>query len=284
MTEAIRATLSRLSLKLQSAGIDNPRLDVRLLIAAATERDPQDIWLHDSQILSSQEISQVEAYVERRRCGEPVSRITGEREFWGLPYRLSAGTLDPRPDSETLVSASLSMMSQKANPPESILDVGTGTGCLLFSLMTEWPEVRGVGIDIELDAVLTARQNASVLKTANQPAFLVGNWLSSLSDRYDVIISNPPYVSSSEIDNLQREVIFFDPRRALDGGPDGLTAYRQLIPECRDHLAIGGLLVLEVGAGQDRDVKKLLSAAGLEKIEVHPDLSGHIRCITSWAP
>ena len=276
-------TLTQLTLVLEQARFETPRLDARILIAAATNKEPQDILLHEELELSPEQTSRLDKLVTRRCAGEPISRILGEREFWGLRFRLSPDTLDPRPDSETLISTIMSITKEDKAKPRQILDVGTGTGCLLLSLLNEWPHSNGIGLDIDFGAVTTACFNAEQLVMKDRSKFFVGDWLSSLEYRFDVIVSNPPYINTTTINELAPEVRFHDPKKALDGGFDGLAAYRQLIPQCRKYLKVNGLLVLEVGANQGRQVVELLSAAGLACIRAHNDLAGHVRCITCYA-
>ena len=276
-------TLTRLTLVLERARLETPRLDARILIAAAVNKEPQDILLHEELELSPEQSRRLDMLITRRCAGEPISRILGEREFWGLRFRLSPNTLDPRPDSETLISTILSITKDDKVKPRQILDVGTGTGCLLLSLLNEWPNSNGIGLDIDFGAVRTACFNAEQLGMRDRSQFLVGDWLSSLECRFDVIVANPPYISTTIINELAPEVRFHDPKKALDGGFDGLVAYRQLIPQCSKYLASNGLLVLEVGATQGKQVVELLFAAGLVRIRAHNDLAGHVRCITCYA-
>ncbi len=284
MSEVLETVLSRFSRQLQAAGVDSARLDSRLLVAKAAKKTPNELILRSYGSLSPKQLEHAESLIQRRLNGEPVSRILGEREFWGLLFKLSRDTLDPRPDSETVVSAALSIAGRQNISPKAILDLGTGSGCLLLSLLWEWRDAFGVGIDIAPDAVATARQNAIALGVENRAAFLAGDWFSSMAATFDVIVSNPPYVRRADIDTLAPEVRSFDPSRALDGGSDGLAAYRVLIPKSAEHLCSGGVLVLEIGAGQEDAVTTLLQASGLHRIESFNDLGGYVRCLSATAP
>ncbi len=254
--------LARLSRRLDDAGVDGPMRDARLLAAHALCVDRIALHVDRDRRLSTCEQDALNRLGRRRAAGEPVSRIVGLREFWSLEFELSPATLDPRPDSETIVQAALDRMPER-DRPLSILDLGTGSGCLLIALLSERRRSWGVGVDISRDAVATARRNAIRHGVADRAAFLVGDWGQALAGGFDLVVANPPYIARSEVDTLDPEVAQFDPRRALVGGADGLDAYRALAPDLASLLAAGGLAVLEVGAGQAPAVASILADAGL---------------------
>ena len=228
-------------------------LDLTGVIAAANRR------------LTSAEAARLEDFARRRLDGEPVARILGFREFWGLPLKLSAATLVPRPDTETVVELALEMLRAAPRPghPLRIADIGTGSGAILLALLSELPDAFGVGTDISADALQTAHSNAVDLELAGRVGFVACDYAAALSGPFDLIVSNPPYIRSAEIAGLATEVRDHDPRRALDGGADGLDAYRALIPQAARLLAPGGALVVEAGQGQSGDIEGLMTATGL---------------------
>lgn len=218
-------------------------------------------------------------YAERRLKGEPVWRILGEREFWGLPFTLSPATLEPRPDSETLVEAALGLLGPRRSQPLSILDLGTGTGCLLVALLNECPQARGLGVDASEEACRTARANALRNAVAGRSHFVAGDWAAALASPFDLIVSNPPYIPQQEVARLAPSVRQYDPVRALDGGLDGLDPYRRLAKQLPLILALDGLIVLEIGAGQEADVIAIMTGEGLVHCGSQTDLGGHPRAI-----
>lgn len=263
---------------LRAAGVEAPRRDARILLAEVLGGDPALVIGYPERPLEAAETRRFECLVRRRVAREPISRIVGRREFWSLTFRVTPDTLDPRPESETLVEAVLARAGDRA-APLSILDLGTGTGCLLLALLTELPRASGLGVDLSPAAVAVARHNAESLDLADRAKFRAADWTSDLTDSWQVIVSNPPYIMDAEIADLAPEVADYDPRMALSGGPDGLAAYRSLIPQAARHLAPGGTLVLEIGAGQAKNVERMLGAAGLAKTGCASDLSGIQRCI-----
>jgi len=207
----------------------------------------------------------LEAFARRRLAGEPVARILGLKEFWGLPFRLSTETLVPRPDTETVVELALEMLCAlpHSTGPARIADIGTGSGAILLSLLSELPDAIGVGTDISPAALMTASQNAAELGMMSRAGFVACNYAAALLGGFDLIVSNPPYIRSTDVAGLAVEVRDHDPHRALDGGADGLNAYRDLIPEAARLLKPGGALVVEAGIGQSGDIEAFMTAAGL---------------------
>ena len=264
--------------QLRAAGIENPRRDARVLIAAVLDCAPQITMAYPQRPVAPKETQAVESVIARRAAREPVSRIMGEREFWSLPFLITPAVLDPRADSETLVEGVLAALAGRAHPWR-LLDLGTGSGCLLLALLSALPQAWGLGVDISYGALAVARENARQLELAGRSGFLRGNWCDALSGRWDVIVSNPPYIASADIPALDPEVRCHDPVTALDGGGDGMAAYRALLPAARRCLAPRGLLALEVGAGQASAVSALLRHAGFGGIESKRDLGGVARCL-----
>ena len=278
MAETLDSLITASASALSEAGYQDPRRHARRLIASALSLSESDVFGHPGRVVEERQVGWVRLLLRRMLDGEPLSRILGTREFWGLQFGLSSGTLDPRPETETVVEAVLRRVPDR-DTPRRILDLGTGTGCLLLALLSEFATSSGVGIDIAEDAVRRATHNASLLRLADRALFLVGDWGSALAARFDVIVANPPYIASSELALLPREVACYDPRRSLDGGMDGLGPYRAIIPDVPRILASGGIFVAEVGAGQDRSVASIIEANGLAFDGIEHDLAGIARCV-----
>jgi release factor glutamine methyltransferase len=274
----VASALDWASACLQTAGVEAPRRDARILLTEVLGGDPAVVIGYPERPLDGAESARFGSLVRRRAAREPVSRIVGRREFWSLPFFVTPDTLDPRPESETLVEAVLARIRDRA-APMTILDLGTGSGCLLLALLAELPQATGLGIDLSKAAVAVAWRNAESLDLMHRAGFRQGDWASGLIDSWQVIVSNPPYIIDDDIADLAPEVACYDPRMALSGGPDGLAAYRSLIPQAAKLLAPGGTLALEVGAGQAEDVGRLLHVAGLVSPGHVNDLSGTARCV-----
>jgi release factor glutamine methyltransferase len=270
------ALLSAAAAELKSAGVDNPRRDARILLTAALGL-ASNAHLPDRAPTAAQARG-FKAMLARRTKREPVSRILGRREFWTLTLKLNRDTLDPRPDSETLVEAVLARIPDKARALR-ILDLGTGTGCLLLALLSELKNATGLGVDRAPGAVSAARANAKTAGLAARARFAQGDWSRGLERRFDLVVSNPPYIPGGEIGGLQPEVARFDPRAALDGGRDGLAAYRAILKDLNRVLAPHALVAFEIGQGQAGAVARLLKAVGLQVLETKRDLGGIERCI-----
>lgn len=250
-----------------------PRREARILLGHATGLGPERVFASPSRRLGAAERACFAGLVRRRAGREPMAYILGEREFWSLPLAVTPETLVPRPDSEAVVEAALEGLEAR-NGAVRVLDLGTGSGCLLLALLSELPRARGVGIDISPGAVRLARSNAERLGLAARAHFVVADWASCLVGRFEVVVCNPPYIASGEIDRLEPEVARFEPRHAVDGGGDGLDAYRALLPGLAPRLAPTGVAVLEVGAGQAAAVESLLAAASLLPAGRGRDLGG----------
>jgi release factor glutamine methyltransferase len=270
-------TLRRLRASLAAAGIAEAALDARVLLLAALGIDATTLALRADEPVEPAAAARLEAMAARRIAGEPVWRILGWREFWGLPFRLAPQTLVPRPDSETIVETALRL----APDPRRVLDLGTGTGCLLVAILHERPAAFGVGVDRAGGAAAAARDNARRNGVGERAGFLVGDWAGALAGGFDLLVSNPPYIPSADLAGLEREVREHDPALALDGGPDGLAPYRAILAEAPRLLRPGGVAVVEVGIGQADEVAAMGAAAGLAPAGVVPDLAGVPRAV-AW--
>jgi len=277
--ESARRTLSA---RLQAAGIEEAGLDARLLVGAALELDLTGLVTQAARRLTAEETARLEAHAQRRIAGEPVARILGTREFWGLPLRLSDATLVPRPDTETVVERALELFRERTIQQPRIADIGTGSGAILLALLHEIPDAFGVGTDLSLTALGTARGNAAALGLGSRSGFVACSYLAALSGPFDLIVSNPPYIPSAEIPKLSIEVREHDPHLALDGGNDGYDAYRALIPQAAERLVPGGALIVEAGQGQARNIETLMAAAALV-VDRPPkaDLAGIPRAVSA---
>lgn len=263
--------------RLKAAGIEQPRRETRLLLAHALGVDPVAILGYPERPVPDS--GRFLDLVEQRAGGVPMAQILGRREFWGLDFRVTRDTLDPRPDSETVVEAALAAMAGRRGQAVSVLDLGTGTGCLLLAVLSELREATGVGVDRSPAAIAVARDNAQRLGLEGRACFFVGDWAAALVDKFDLVLANPPYVPRGEIARLQREVAEFEPRLALDGGEDGLTAYRCLAGDLPRLLRTGGTAVLEVGQGQWQAVNEIFQDVKLHVDGPVADLAGVSRCL-----
>ena len=268
---------------LAAAGIASAKTDARCLLGMALGRDDAVLPHEDIALLDQAGDDRLAAMVARRLEGEPISRIRGWREFWSLRFALSPATLDPRPDSETLIDAAARWASRNAvkDQPLRLLDLGTGSGCLLLALLSELPNAHGVGIDINPDALTTAGRNAANLGLDDRAAFARHSFaddLGALGD-FDVILSNPPYIPTGEIDGLAVDVKSFDPALALDGGADGMACWAQLLPRLAAVLAADGMAFVEIGRGQEGAIIAAAEKVNLQLCDSHGDLAGITRCL-----
>ena len=278
------SALNAATLRLRAAGLPTPDLDARWLLACVLAADDLALRLTAGQAIDDAAARRYDALLARRLSGEPVDRILGSREFWGLSFRLSPATLSPRPDSETLVEAALAACPERGRAL-AILDLGTGSGALLVALLHERPHAFGIGLDRAEAAAATARDNARSNGVGERAAFLVGDWDAPLAARFELVLCNPPYIATGDLAGLEPEVILHDPRLALDGGEDGLDAYRAILPAASRRLRPGGVAVIELGAGQDAAVAELALAAGLAVDgPARRDLSGMPRALVLRAP
>jgi release factor glutamine methyltransferase len=278
--DGVRALLAWAAQRLKEAGCGTPDLDARLLFQAATGLSREDIILDPGRRIPAGEIGHFEALVMRRMEREPVSRILGEREFYGRPFRITPATLDPRPDTETLVEAALALMPQGAR----LLDLGTGTGAIVVTLLAERPDATAVATDLSQEALAVARENAERAGVAQRLCLMHGSWFAPVTGVFDMIVSNPPYIPKADIEGLSPDVRNFDPGLALSGGDDGLDPYRAIAPRAASHLAAEGHVLVEIGAGQAEQVEAIFAASGFSKVERHKDLGGHVRCLAFRRP
>ena len=265
--------------KLRFAGIDSPRLDAELLLADAVGQSRSWLFANDAGSLSKHAAECFDRHVLRRLGHEPVARILGRREFWSLEFEISPAVLDPRPDSETLIEAVLARVSDRSANLR-IVDFGAGSGCLLLALLSEFENAFGVGVDRDVAALEVARRNTARLACDDRAFFVAGDWGAALAGPFDIVVNNPPYLTSYEMASASPEVRN-DPRVALDGGEDGLDAFRVLVPDLPSCLTEGGLVFLEVGAGQAQAVGEMARVAGLEIEAIACDLAGRYRCIVA---
>lgn len=262
--QSIEAARRALAKRLASAGIEGAELDARVLVGAALGLDLTGLIAAAARRLTAPEAGRLEQFALRRIAGEPVARITGEKEFWGLPLKLSADTLVPRPDTETVVELALELLAAaRAREGLRILDIATGSGAILLALLSELPLAFGIGADLSLGALRTARGNATALGLARRAGFVRCDYAAALGGPFDLVVSNPPYIQTADIKGLAREVRDHDPHLALDGGADGLSAYRAIIPQATGLLGPGGVLVVEAGQGQSRPIETFMVACGL---------------------
>jgi release factor glutamine methyltransferase len=276
----VGAALEDCAATLAAAGLDEPRRQARRLVAAARGVSATEVFAHPEAEMTAAERTRLADMLGRMAGREPLSRIVGVREFWGLDFLLSADTLDPRPESECVVEAVLARLADRTQPYR-FLDLGTGTGCLLLALLSEFRRASGVGIDIAPGAVATARHNAQVLGLGERTHFVAADWAGAVDARFDAVVANPPYIESGTIEGLMPEVRDHDPHRALDGGMDGLDAYRAIAAHLPRLLARGGFVAVEIGAEQADAVAGILQENGLVLDAFLPDLAGITRVVAA---
>ena len=273
--------------RLTAAGVDTAAIDARLLVEAATGVSRLDLLAATDRTVTADAAARLEGWVGRRAAGEPVGRILGVASFYGLDFALGPDTLEPRPDTETLVEVALAAVRSGriagASPDGTglrLLDLGTGTGAIAVALLAKMPGASGIATDLSPGALDIARKNAVRNGVGGRLDFALGDFFAPVVGSFGLIVSNPPYIASDVISGLDREVRLHDPRLALDGGPDGLDAYRAILAGIGDHLAAGGLLAVEIGWDQGDAVAALFRTAGLMEIEVHRDLGGRERVVS----
>jgi release factor glutamine methyltransferase len=260
---------------LRAADIGTPDLDARLLLQHAAGLAHEDLAADPGRAIEGE---MFRILINRRLAHEPVSRILGAREFYGREFIVTAATLDPRPDTETLIAEALSQDAA------TVLDLGTGTGAIAVTLLAERPSLAGTATDISAEALKTARLNAARHGAGGRLSFVHCNWFDGVGGRFDLVVSNPPYIPLGDIASLEPDVKHFDPHRALDGGPDGLEAYRRIASGAAAHLAPDGRIVLEIGAGQEAPVVRIFETAGFSHVRSARDLGGHPRALTFHLP
>ena len=278
-TEALHFMTSILTEK----KISQAEAEARILLLAATGLTRTQIITQSDRKLSQDEADRLITFLMRRLAGEPVTRITGRRDFWTLNLRVTPDVLDPRADTEVIVETALDLLGPRRNEALRILDLGTGTGALLLALLSECPKATGIGIDLSPEACAVAQDNTERNGLSTRATIQQGHWADTLNEHFDLVLSNPPYIESATIASLEREVREHDPILALDGGADGLTAYRAIIAALPGILAPSGLCVLELGIGQALAVTALAEAGGLTCKALRADFSGVERALAlSW--
>jgi release factor glutamine methyltransferase len=274
VTETVRSALARAAAALAAAGVPDAARDARRLMAAALGVAPDRLTLAAGDRLAPEAAERFARMVAERARLRPVAQIVGRRLFWGREFAVTGAVLDPRPETETLVAAALAGAA-----PASILDLGTGSGAILVSLLAEWPAARGLGTDADPAALAVAAANASRLGVAERARFALADWTDGIDERFDLVVSNPPYLAAAEIAALHPDVRDWEPRHALTPGPSGLEAYSAIAAGLPRLLAPGGRVLVEIGPTQARAVTALLAAAGLVRATVHRDLDGRDRAV-----
>jgi release factor glutamine methyltransferase len=273
MSATVGDAVTAVARRVAAAGIAEPRREARLLVALALGAEPAAVLGYPERPLEAAARARLDGLVTRRAAGEPYSRLRGRRQFWSLDFALTPDTLDPRADSETLIEAALAHLPDRTAALK-LVDFGTGCGCLLLALLSELPNASGIGVDILPGAAATARLNAAALGLGHRASFIVGRWGEAISGDVDVILANPPYIPSGDIDGLAPEVAKHEPHAALDGGDDGLAAFRELAGDLGRLLRSGGIASVEVGQGQASKVALVMADAGLSVRAIGRDLSG----------
>lgn len=269
----IAEALSRATRMLAKAGIDGAARDARALVAHVLGVEPGRLVLVGADPFPPEREAALDDALSARVRRQPVAQIVGRREFYGRSFEVTQDVLDPRPDTEAVVEACL------AEPFDRVLDLGTGSGCILLTLLAERPQARGVGVDLSQPALAVAARNADALGVAGRVELLLSDWFGAVSGRFDLIVANPPYVSAGEMAGLEPEVRQWEPRVALTDEADGLGAYRRIVPEASGFLRSGGRLIVEIGHRQGGDVAKMFDNAGLSGVRTGQDLSGHDRFV-----
>ena len=267
----LRAAIARL----RAGGIEDAALDARLLLAHALGIAQDRLTLHLPEVMSAAQGLAYEQAIAARLARQPVAQIIGQRQFWGLSFRVTRDTLDPRPDTETLVAEALK------SPFQTMLDLGTGTGCILLSCLHAMPQAQGLGVDLSPAALAVAESNAAALGLTARADFRPSDWFSNVTGRFDLIVSNPPYIAADEMPTLAPEVRDWEPHLALTPGGDGLGPYHILAREAPAHLTGQGRLLVEIGPTQGQAVAALFAAAGLHDIRILPDIDGRDRVVTA---
>jgi release factor glutamine methyltransferase len=257
----------------EAIGDGAPR-DARILMAHTLNVPADRLTLELSRTVTPMQVAQFEHAIHRRAADTPISHITGKRAFWKHEFRVTPAVLDPRPDTETLIELAL-----LGPPPKTILDLGTGSGCILLSLLAEIKTATGIGTDISKDALAVARENAETLNLSDRVSLSQSDWFSDVTGSYDLIVSNPPYITEAEMADLAPDVHNFEPHLALTPGGDGLSAYRKIALQLSQFLAPQGRAFFEIGKDQGPDVREIFESNGFASVSVHPDLNGHARIV-----
>ncbi len=274
----IQSIARELRARLAALSIEQPEIVVRALICHVLDMTSVEMIAYPDRLIGEDERLKINALIERRIAGEPLSKILGEGEFWGLRFKVNEHVLDPRPDTETLIEAVLKRFEGGA-PPGNILDLGTGSGCISITLLHEWKQSRADAVDLSEKAIEVAKQNAELNGVTDRITFIQSNWYDNLSQQYDLIVSNPPYITNQEVGNLAIEVKNHDPILALDGGIDGLDAYKKIFFNLKNYLKPLGVCFAEIGFDQEESVPRLAEKAGLCVQNIYRDLGGKPRVV-----
>ncbi len=275
----LRAALAMGTARLRQAGIEGAARDAQLLLAHALGLDVMKLVLEGEAEVPARKITEFEVLLDRRCAREPVSKITGLRNFWGRDFEVTRDVLDPRPETETLVALALA-----GEAPARLLDLGTGSGILAVTLLAHWRTALGVAVDVSDPALVVARRNAIRHSVDMRLTLDRSDWYETVGGRFDLIVSNPPYIAGAEMATLSPEVLGHDPELALTPGSDGVAPYRVIASGTQDHLAPGGRLLVEIGPRQGAEVAEIFKDAGLEHVTLHPDLDGRHRVVSACAP
>ena len=281
MTMRLDQALLEATRQLKAAGIEGARQDAGILITHILQADRSILYREPEKQLSAEELEAFQALIDRRAAREPVAHLIGRREFWSRDFIVNEHVLDPRPDTETLVAETLKQMPD-IEKPYQVLDLGTGSGCLILTLLAERPAARGVAVDLSKDALKVAQQNTENMELLDRCQLINGAWFEKISGQFDVIVSNPPYIPEEDRSSLEPEVFDHEPHMALFAGADGLDCYRDIISSAPNYLTKGGWLGFEVGIHQAEQVKQLMEERGFSNLKITKDLAQIERCVSGY--
>ena len=259
-------------------GIETPELDARIILKEVLSLDDKDLILKESLDISNEMIEKIIAIESRRLNGEPISKIFKKRDFYNSTFLISNDVLDPRPETELIVEIANNFIDK--NEVKNILDLGTGSGCILLSILKENKMINGLGIDLSKDAISIAKQNSKKLNLETQSNFLISNWMSSVNYKYDLVVSNPPYIASEDIKKLSKSVKIYDPILSLDGGDDGLNSYRLIASDLKRVVSKNALIIIEIGYNQSLQVIEIFKKNNFKLIKKYNDINGLDRVLT----
>ncbi len=259
-------------------GIETPELDARIIIKEVLSLDDKDLILKESLDIPNELIEKIIAIESRRLNGEPISKIFKKRDFYNSTFLISNDVLDPRPETELIVEIANNFIDK--NEVKNILDLGTGSGCILLSILKENKMINGLGIDLSKDAISIAKQNSKKLNLETQSNFLISNWMSSVNYKYDLVVSNPPYIASEDIKKLSKSVKIYDPILSLDGGDDGLNSYRLIASDLKRVVSKNALIIIEIGYNQSLQVIEIFKKNNFKLMKKYNDINGLDRVLT----
>ncbi|MEZ5690564.1 MAG: peptide chain release factor N(5)-glutamine methyltransferase [Rickettsiales bacterium] len=274
----IKEILRQAVLNLQEERIQTASIDARVLLEHVLRVSREELLFSFDLLMDEEQYYYYQELLKKRVKGFPVAKLIGNRQFWGIDFSVNNYTLDPRPDSETVIESALAYIENRASVIR-VLDLGTGSGCLLISLLSELPSASGVGVDCCDNALSVARKNAVSAGVADRVEFFRSNWCANVNDKFDVVLANPPYIPSAVIERLEPDVKDYEPMLALDGGSDGLSCYRDILKELPEFMNDGGIAVFEIGIGQEEDFGKIATGHGFDIAGFRKDLSGITRCV-----